>query len=283
MGHVHLQPVTFQHVIQCRPVHAGGLHDYRLDAAVLQPACHPMEVGCEAAKALYRFRVAVCGHSYAMFCTSHVDPRCIYIQWQKSVGRIHVPGGLPSLASLLRVFRHRVSLQLKSDGPGPVANRFMNLSNGVEPADQSQPTAANSLIARNRSHTRKRAQGHHISRGLDCRERPRQHLTLIPFLVPLTALRCPLLGSYPETLVLYRKRTDATASVSLDLRSSLSIQPFEGGRFVRGGRYGISIDFCSEVVEKKSICGASFKSKFIDLTIGSRSLHRNASQAILQD
>src|SRR6266403_3521736 len=195
MGHVHLQPVTFQHVIQCRPVHAGGLHDYRLDAAVLQPACHPMEVGCEAAKALYRFRIAVCGHGYVMFCTSHVDPRCIYIQWQKSFGRIHVPGGLPSLASLLRVFRHRVSLQLKSDGPGPVANRFMNLSNGVEPADQSQPTAANSLIARNRSHTRKRAQGRHISRGLDCRERPRQHLTLIPFLVPLTALRCPLLGN----------------------------------------------------------------------------------------
>ena len=71
----------------------------------------------------------------------------------------------------------------------------MNLSNGVEPADQSQPTATNSLIARNRSHTRKRAQGHHICRGLDCRVRRSQHLTLIPFLVPLTAPRCPLLGS----------------------------------------------------------------------------------------
>jgi len=45
----------------------------------------------------------------------------------------------------------------------------MNLSNGVEPADPSQPTATNSLIARNRSHTRKRAQGHHIGRGLNCR------------------------------------------------------------------------------------------------------------------
>ena len=80
----------------------------------------------------------------------------------------------------------------------------------------------------------------------------------------------PYRDSYPETLVLYRKRTGATASVSLDLRSSLSIQPFEGGRFVRGGRYGISIDFSSEVVEKKSICGASFKSKFIDLTMKPR-------------
>jgi hypothetical protein len=74
----------------------------------------------------------------------------------------------------------------------------MNLSNGVEPADQSQPTATNSLIARNRSHTRKRAQRHHICRGLDCRVRRSQHLTLIPFLVPLTAPRCPLLGTNRE-------------------------------------------------------------------------------------
>jgi hypothetical protein len=66
------------------------------------------------------------------------------------------------------------------------------------------------------------------------------------------------------TLELYRKRTGATGSVGLDLRSSLSIQPFKGSRFVRGARYGISIDFGLKVVEKKSICGASFKSKFIN-------------------
>ena len=47
-------------------------------------------------------------------------------------------------------------------------------------------------------------------------------------------------------------------------QSSLSIQPFEGSRFVRGGRYGISIDFGLEVIEKQSVCGAIFKSKFID-------------------
>jgi hypothetical protein len=56
----------------------------------------------------------------------------------------------------------------------------------------------------------------------------------------------------------------------LDRRGSLSIQPFEGSRFVRGGRYGISIDFGLEVVEKKSTCGASFKSKFIDQTMKPR-------------
>ena len=73
-------------------------------------------------------------------------------------------------------------------------------------------------------------------------------------------------GSYPETLDLHRKRTDATVSVSFDFRSSLSIQTFEGSRFVRGGRYGISIDFSLEVVEKESTCRTTLKSKFIDLT-----------------
>jgi len=50
------------------------------------------------------------------------------------------------------------------------------------------------------------------------------------------------------------------------IKSSLSIQPFEGSRFVRGGRYGISIDFGSEVIERESTSGTTFKSKLIDLT-----------------
>jgi hypothetical protein len=52
----------------------------------------------------------------------------------------------------------------------------------------------------------------------------------------------------------------------LDLRSSLSIQPFEGSRFVRGGRYGISIDFGLEVIEKQSVRGTIFEWEFIELT-----------------
>ena len=52
----------------------------------------------------------------------------------------------------------------------------------------------------------------------------------------------------------------------MGLRSSLSIQPFEGSRFVRGGRYGISIDFGLEVVEKQSVFGTTFESEFIELT-----------------
>jgi hypothetical protein len=72
------------------------------------------------------------------------------------------------------------------------------------------------------------------------------------------------------TLDLYRKRTDATVSVGFDLRSSLSIQTFEGSRFVRGGRYGISIDLSLEVVERESTCRTTLKSKFLDLTMKRR-------------
>jgi len=44
------------------------------------------------------------------------------------------------------------------------------------------------------------------------------------------------------------------------------IQRLEGSRFVRGGRYGISIDFGLEVVEKQNACSTIFESEFIELT-----------------
>lgn len=45
----------------------------------------------------------------------------------------------------------------------------------------------------------------------------------------------------------------------LGLQSSLSLQPFEGSRFVRGGRYGISVDFGWEVIEKAEYLGADLR------------------------
>jgi hypothetical protein len=41
---------------------------------------------------------------------------------------------------------------------------------------------------------------------------------------------------------------------------AVSIGSFEGSRFLRGGRYGISIDFSLEVVEKANTCWEIFKS-----------------------
>jgi hypothetical protein len=66
--------------------------------------------------------------------------------------------------------------------------------------------------------------------------------------------------------VLYLKRPYTTASNRSSPPWALQIQRFEGSRFVRGGRYGISIDFGLEVVEKQSVCGTIFESKFIELT-----------------
>ena len=68
--------------------------------------------------------------------------------------------------------------------------------------------------------------------------------------------------SYPEVLVLYQKRPRRELGARQNLRRSLLIQRLEGSRFVRGGRYGISIDFGLEVVEKQCVCGAIFQSEF---------------------
>ena len=51
---------------------------------------------------------------------------------------------------------------------------------------------------------------------------------------------------------------------------ALQIQRLEGSRFVRGGRYGISIECCLYVIEKYRVCGVIFKSKFIDPTMKPR-------------
>jgi hypothetical protein len=54
-------------------------------------------------------------------------------------------------------------------------------------------------------------------------------------------------------------RTGATVSVGLDLRVRFRYSRLKGSRFVRGGRYGISIDFGLEVIEKGNTCGVTFK------------------------
>jgi hypothetical protein len=94
-----------------------------------------------------------------------------------------------------------------------------------------------------------------------------------------TADGCRLCCSTPELSAIPKLARNASAVSEANRRDrfgllgpqgSLSIQPFEGSRFVRGGRYGISIDSGLEVVEKNNICGASFKSKLIDLTMKRR-------------
>jgi hypothetical protein len=58
MRYVHFETTTLQNVIQGRPVHAGNLHRYRLDSALLQPPCHSMEVRGETAEILHGLWVA---------------------------------------------------------------------------------------------------------------------------------------------------------------------------------------------------------------------------------
>src|SRR5258708_29238609 len=97
----------------------------------------------------------------------------------------------------------------------------MKLSNGVEPTGGSQPVATKSLIARNRSHTRKRAPAGAIyASALAAEPRPRQHLTVQQFLAPLTAPRCPLLGSDRQSLTLRAGYAASRISSNLNGRTS---------------------------------------------------------------
>jgi hypothetical protein len=64
-------------------------------------------------------------------------------------------------------------------------------------------------------------------------------------LPPLTQVGCRghIAGLRLDHVSAVSEANGTTVPVSLDRRSKLSIQPSEGSRFVRGGRYGISIDF----------------------------------------
>ena len=151
-----------------------------------------MKIGSEAVKALHRFCVAGPGRGYMMFRAPDIDPCCIQIQGWEPFRRLHFSRCRPGLASWFRVMRQSDLSRLKLDELGPVANRFMNLSNGVEPTDQSQPTATKHRSPETGAYMEA---GIIFAAALTIESRPCQHLTLHQFLAPRTAPRRSLLGS----------------------------------------------------------------------------------------
>src|SRR5579864_4307280 len=63
-----------------RKIDSRRLHDYRLDAAGLQPPRHPMQIRRDAAELLYWVYVPVRRHSHVMLRTSYINPRRVQIQ-----------------------------------------------------------------------------------------------------------------------------------------------------------------------------------------------------------
>src|ERR1035441_375418 len=73
---------------------------------------------------------------------------------------------------------------------------------------------------------------------------------------------------YREVLGLYLERPLYQEAVAWECSEGrFGYSDLKETAFVRGGRYGISIDFGLEVVERRSTCGETFKSKFIDPTM----------------
>jgi hypothetical protein len=95
---------------------------------------------------------------------------------------------------------HIVDLpKVKFDGLGPVANRFYEtLQRGR--ANLPKPVDCHQITDRQKPepYSETGTCGAIFASALAAEPRPRQHLTLQQFLAPLTAPRCPLLGSNPQ-------------------------------------------------------------------------------------
>jgi hypothetical protein len=130
-------------------------HHCRFDSTFLQPARHPMKVRCETTKLSYGFCIPVRRYCHVVFCTAYVNPRRTQIQWRKSFGSIGSRRSI--LLSLSRLDGHIVGLPKVNLTDSArlrigLRNSPAGRSNWPKPAD-----ATKSLIATNRSHTRKRA------------------------------------------------------------------------------------------------------------------------------
>ena len=76
----HLEPTLFEHPEQRYPVHAGGLHDHGLHAALRQPVRQAIQIRRKAGELAHRRLRAVRRHRHEMAGGAHVDSRRVQVQ-----------------------------------------------------------------------------------------------------------------------------------------------------------------------------------------------------------
>ena len=87
----HLKPTLFQHPEQWYPVHAGGLHDHGLHAALGQPVRQTIQVRREGGELAHRRLRAVGGHRHEVAAGSHVDARRVQVYLSQLRGQTLPP------------------------------------------------------------------------------------------------------------------------------------------------------------------------------------------------
>ena len=80
----YLEAPLFQHPEQRYPVHAGGLHDHGVHAALHQPVRQAVQVRREGLKLTHRLLRAVSGNCHEMAGGPHVNARCVQVQLGQS-------------------------------------------------------------------------------------------------------------------------------------------------------------------------------------------------------
>ncbi len=70
---------SFQELKAGDPINAGGFHGHAVNAAVLEPLGHFLQVGSFASKAAHRFLIAIRRDTDEKLASSDIDPACIGI------------------------------------------------------------------------------------------------------------------------------------------------------------------------------------------------------------
>jgi len=146
IGKADLKVPCFQHIEQRDPVHASGLHHYRLDTAGLQPVGHPLQISRPASEFLHRLRIAARRHGHEMAFVAHVDARHVPVyDLQSRILRAQLSHPFPALLAVqppvcqtfecrfLSVRHVILSLYFEFDRVRLGGRSLHNLSNGVGP------------------------------------------------------------------------------------------------------------------------------------------------------
>jgi hypothetical protein len=77
MHQIDLDPFWFEYFLHRNPIHPGGLHRHRADAAGFQPSCHPLQLRRPRPELLYRLRISPRRYRRKVTPIAHLNPGCI--------------------------------------------------------------------------------------------------------------------------------------------------------------------------------------------------------------
>src|SRR6266540_267832 len=82
--HHHSDPQLGENIVDCDPVHPGGLQRHCVNPALEQPLPHALQIVRPTAKFLHRMGVPISGHGHEVALIAYVDPPGIGVYYRQS-------------------------------------------------------------------------------------------------------------------------------------------------------------------------------------------------------